>query len=299
MRGEFQGKTWGRFVRLGALAAAVMAMAGCATGYSFVQPNVTGGGGYYTSEGPYAGAGYYGGGLYASPFGWYGGYGPYGYGSSFSLSLGFGNASGWPFYGGLFGGLPGYYPGFGYYPFYGFGGYRVRRYHRGYYHGGQHRRGGHYYHGRHDRTGMAGRHEWMNTQSWRGRRFADDSGAPRHAVSALGRASFAPQDFVHAPARVSRVRGVMAMAPERLMDPPRANGNAVAARHMMRMPSAVAMPREFRAVSAPAFRSAMSDMSMPRAMPQSFRAMPQPAFRAAPVHFAAPRAGGRQGIKRQ
>lgn len=294
MQSKFQGKAWGHFARLGALAAAVMAMAGCATGYSFVQPNVTGSGGYYTGEGPYASTGYYGG-VYASPFGWYGGYGPYGYGSSISFSLGFGNA--WPWYGGFYGGAFGfpYYTGIAYpFPFYGFGGYR--RFRHGYYHHGHHH-GGHYYHGGHDWTGMTGRHGWTNTHAWPGRRFARDRGAPGHPISVPDVAAFAPQDFVHAPARVPRNRGVMGMAPRRPVDPPRVNDDAFAARRMMRMPSAVAIPREFPARSAPAFRSAMPDMSMPRAMPQSFRAMPQPVVRAAPMHFAAPRAVGRPDIK--
>jgi hypothetical protein len=100
--------------RLTALGAGILLLAGCATGYSFVQPDVAGGGGYYTSEGPYSGQGYYddyGTGPYYSGTGgygyyngtWpydgaYGYYGPgYGYGPQWTFNVGISNV--WNFRG--------------------------------------------------------------------------------------------------------------------------------------------------------------------------------------------------------
>lgn len=85
--------------RLTALGAGILLLAGCATGYSFVQPDVAGSGGYYTGDGPYSGQGYYD----------YYGTGPYYPGTS-----GYGYYNGtWPY-----GGAYGYYD-----PDYGYGGY--------------------------------------------------------------------------------------------------------------------------------------------------------------------------------
>ncbi|HEY8229093.1 MAG TPA: hypothetical protein VIG31_01450, partial [Rhodanobacteraceae bacterium] len=96
------------------LAAGVLALAGCATGYSFVQP-ATDVGGYYTGVGAYPAPGYY----YADGVG---AYDPYGegfgcgtlYGSSFAFGLGLGSVCGWSC-GGYYGGWPWYYGGAGYY----------------------------------------------------------------------------------------------------------------------------------------------------------------------------------------
>ncbi len=111
MRGTFSSKAWGRVARAVALGAGALVLAGCATGSAFVQPDVAGGGGYYTSDGPYSGQGYYGypgtGGYgyyngtwpYSYPYGWYGGYGGYGYGSSFTFNLGISNVWNFPGYG--------------------------------------------------------------------------------------------------------------------------------------------------------------------------------------------------------
>lgn len=101
MRGMFRSKAWGRLVRVAALGAGVLVLAGCATGYVFVQPDATGSGGYYTSDDVYAGQGYYDyygydTGPYAGAFGWYGGY--YGYGSPFFFNLGISNFWGFPGY---------------------------------------------------------------------------------------------------------------------------------------------------------------------------------------------------------
>ncbi len=104
-------KTWSRLLRIVVPGLAVALLAGCATGYAYVQPQARGSGSYYTSEGPYTGRGYYdyygtgpyypgtagfgyysGTWPYANPFGWYGGYG---YGSSIGFSIGY--SSGWNF----------------------------------------------------------------------------------------------------------------------------------------------------------------------------------------------------------
>lgn len=109
MRGTFSSTAWGRRARAAILGAVALALAGCATGYAFVQPDVAGGGGYYTSDAPYPGQGYPyygaggygyydGNGPYADPFGWYGGYGGYGYWPSFTLNLGIYNAWNFPGY---------------------------------------------------------------------------------------------------------------------------------------------------------------------------------------------------------
>lgn len=106
----------GRCGRLAALGAGVLALAGCATGYAFVQPDVAGGGGYYTSAGPYAAPGYYDDRAYS----YYPGYAGFGnggwYGSSVSFGFGLGSACGWSC-GGYYGGWPWYAGGYGY-PYY-------------------------------------------------------------------------------------------------------------------------------------------------------------------------------------
>jgi len=78
MRGTFSSKAWGRVARAVALGAGALVLAGCATGHAFVQPYVAGGGGYYTSDGPYSGQGYYG---YPGTggYGYYNGTWPYSY----------------------------------------------------------------------------------------------------------------------------------------------------------------------------------------------------------------------------
>jgi hypothetical protein len=93
------------------LAAGVLALAGCATGYSLVQPGSRDAGSYYTSDGPYPAPSYYYG--YGA-----GGYDPYdagyGYGSlygpSFTFGLSLGGVCGWSC-AGYYGGWPWYYGG--------------------------------------------------------------------------------------------------------------------------------------------------------------------------------------------
>lgn len=104
-----------RLARGTAALAAAAILAGCASNYAYVQPNVTGSGGYYTSSEPYTGQGYYDGygtgpyypgtagwGYYdgtfpgASTWGWGGGY--WGFGSPFFLDLGISSVWGFPGY---------------------------------------------------------------------------------------------------------------------------------------------------------------------------------------------------------
>jgi len=117
MRGTFSSRAWGCLARAVALGTGALALAGCATGYAFVQPGVAGGGGYYTSDEPYSGQGYYdyygtgpyypgtsgygyynGTSPYSNPFGWYGGYGDYGYWPSFTFNPGISNVWNFPGY---------------------------------------------------------------------------------------------------------------------------------------------------------------------------------------------------------
>lgn len=82
------------------LLAAPLLLAGCATPYALVQPDIAGSGSYYTGTGTYIGRGYYDG--YAS--------GPY-----YPGTFGYG---GYGYYGGYSG--HGYWPGYSYWPGYGF-----------------------------------------------------------------------------------------------------------------------------------------------------------------------------------
>jgi hypothetical protein len=108
-----------RFVRVILLAAGVLALAGCASGYSFVQPGTTGAGGYYTSDGPYPAPGHYYDDTAYDPYDAGFGYGGL-YDPSFAFGLGFGSVCGWSC-GGYYGGWPWYYGG----------GYHGKRRHHG------------------------------------------------------------------------------------------------------------------------------------------------------------------------
>lgn len=126
MRNLLQPKTWGRGMRLVALAAGVMGLSGCMAGYSYVQPGIAGAGGYYTGDAAYP-AYYYDG---------------YAYGSPYSLSVSIG--SGWG---------PGYDGGYGYNGY----GYAYPGYYRG-------RRGN--WHGDHDHhASHQGGHNWRPSQA--------------------------------------------------------------------------------------------------------------------------------------
>lgn len=113
MRETTPTRVGARMARMAAMGAGILLLAGCATGYSFVQPGVAGSGGYYTSE-PYSGQGYYdyGTGPYAgtSGYGYYDGSWPYGgaygyydpgyfgYGSQWSFNVGISNVWDFPGY---------------------------------------------------------------------------------------------------------------------------------------------------------------------------------------------------------
>ncbi|MGH8184700.1 MAG: hypothetical protein ACREPH_13665 [Rhodanobacteraceae bacterium] len=115
MTGTSLSGTWGRLARYAAAVAGAMALAGCATGYAYVQPNA-GSGGYYTSDNAYTGQGYYdyyGTGPYypgTSGWGYYNGSSPYAgafgwfdsdyydFGFPFFFNLGFSNVWDFPGY---------------------------------------------------------------------------------------------------------------------------------------------------------------------------------------------------------
>lgn len=98
-----------RLARIILLAAGVLALAGCATGYSFVQPGTADAGAYYAGDGSYTAPGYY----YDDGIGAYDlydtGYGGL-YAPPFTFGLGFGSACGWSC-AGYYGGWPWYYGG--------------------------------------------------------------------------------------------------------------------------------------------------------------------------------------------
>lgn len=94
------------------LAAGALALAACATGYSYVQPEAGGAGGYYLGDAAYPAPGYYDDDPYDpydAAFGYGGLYGP-----SFAFGLGFGSPCGWSC-AGYYGGWPWYYGTIGYY----------------------------------------------------------------------------------------------------------------------------------------------------------------------------------------
>lgn len=273
MHVTFDSKARGCLMRIAALGTGALLLAGCATGYSFVQPDVTGSGSYYTGDGPYAGqyyGGAYGGGLYADPFGWYG---PY-YGSSISFSIGFGGGWGWPyysgFYGGAFGGWP-WYAGYGY-PIYGYGGYGWHRYHH------RHTRtDGHHLHGWRDPVAKGTPH-----RPWRG---PDHPRIPRRDDSERVAAPAAPMaDFAERRRLPSADFAPRGPARVRIPRPADAGFAEARARPVYVTPT----PRE--PAFAPQSIGGMRGMSSMQSMPHNAGAMPQPAFRAAPMHSPAPAA---------
>ena len=107
MRRTSGSGAWSGLARLALLGTSVVALAGCVTGYSLVQPDGTGAGGYYTDE-SYPAPAY----TYDGDFGAYDPYdvafGDYGiYGPSFTFGLGIGGPCGWGCAG--YGGWPWYY----------------------------------------------------------------------------------------------------------------------------------------------------------------------------------------------
>ena len=175
MRGTSGSRAWGRAARIGVLVAGALVLAGCATGYSFVQPNAADSGGYYTSEEPYSGQGYYdyyGTGPYypgTGDYGYYNGTWPhsgaygyfgsgyYGYAPQWSLDVGISNVWNFPGYWG-----PWYSTGF---PLGGCYSWRC---------GDRHRR--------HDRDDHHGSHSWRHEDPTSG--TADIAGpAPGHVFA--------------------------------------------------------------------------------------------------------------------
>ncbi|HEU0278045.1 MAG TPA: hypothetical protein VFQ95_09520 [Rhodanobacteraceae bacterium] len=211
MRATILPAVWERALRLLALGVATAVLGGCATGYSLVQADGTGGGAYYSGE-AYTGTGYYDAGAtgpyYAGTAGWgyYDGIWPYTgaggwYGSGFGFgydppfALGFGFSSVWNF--------PGYWG-----PWYATGApvwscrwqCRQRRAH--YYGHPRMGRGG----WRHD--GGYGSHAPIGGD-YRARVEANaQSGMMRMPRAAAG---FAARDFVHAPMRPWTARAGMDM----------------------------------------------------------------------------------------
>lgn len=101
MRNMFRSRAWGCLARIAASCLGAIALAGCATGYVYLQPDTASGGGYYTGEEGYSGQGYYD----------YYGTGPYYPGTS-----GYGYYSGTYPNSGVFGLWGGYGGGYGYVP---------------------------------------------------------------------------------------------------------------------------------------------------------------------------------------
>lgn len=266
--------TWARLARRILPGAGVLLLAGCATGYSFVQPDMAGSGSYYTSDGPYTGQGYYdyyatgpyypgtsgwgyynGTWPYSNPYGWYGGYG-----SSLTFGFGISNVWGFPGYWG-----PWYASGYPAWGCYSCSGWRHR------------------HHNRHDPDPDKPRPWLKPDHAPVPPRIAHDSGsAPSVALPVrrsiqrpvegfanrrpLESTAFAPHDFVRGPVRRSLETGIGAVPPRRTWVPPRPNESAFAFRREMRIPQTV--PREPRPVAQPAFR--------PRTPPPARVAAPPP-----------------------
>ncbi|HET7223114.1 MAG TPA: hypothetical protein VFI81_07945 [Rhodanobacteraceae bacterium] len=233
MQGTFRPGGWGHLARIALLSVGVVALAGCATGYAFVQPDEAGSGGYYASDEPYSGRGYYdyygtgpyypgasgygyynGTSPYSDAFGWDDGYyGDYGYWSSFTFNLGISNVWGFPGYWG-----PWYTTGF---PIAG-----CWRRDCGHHHRRDHR----HHHDRHDSVATTP-HPRLKPDAPLPPRWPRGSAPPvqmlaRPAESfANGRplpsTTFAPHDFVRAP--IDRFAGERFMAmPARPISVPRA-----------------------------------------------------------------------------
>ena len=260
----------GRLARCIVALAGAVALAGCATGYAYVQPDVADSGGYYTSDNAYTGQGYYdwygtgpyypgtsgwgyynGTNPYAGAFGWYGDDGYYGYGSPFVFNLGISNVWGFPGYWGPWYSLD--------FPIWGcWNGCWHHRHHDHWRHDHWH---GHADPDRHDSViahltpprGLRPEHASVPSRWQRGPVHSLAHFAERRPV--LPSATFAPHAFVRAPIR----RAIMA-------------------------------PRFDAGPTRPAFRPAMPEVAnfgrrsfaAPALMPHAHPA-PQPAFRAMPA----------------
>lgn len=294
-----------RLARFAALSAGLLLLAGCATGYNFVQPEAAGSGGYYTGEEPYTGEGYYdvyGTGPYypgTSGWGYYSGSFPFAFDFGYGSYWGYGYSP-WVFNVGISSvwDFPGYWgPWYSVnFPIWGCGwdwGCGYRHHH---WHGDHHPRRdwddtAAVYPAPHfrrdaDRPGMRPRRlngaPPIETET----RSAERIAAPRP----LDSAGFAQHGFVRAPIRRE---GRESFAGNRAMPgyarEPSVDQRSFATRREIPMPSAMTtMPRSFQAPQG--FRPA--GVGMPSAMaPRNFSGSPQPAFRSsAPAHFAAPAA---------
>ncbi|MGH8214075.1 MAG: hypothetical protein ACREPZ_00005 [Rhodanobacteraceae bacterium] len=281
MRKTFGKRAAVRGARLAVLGAGVLLLAGCAAGYSFVQPGGAGSGGYYTSDGTYSGQGYYdyygtgpyysgtsgygyynGTRPYSSAYGYYGpgyGYG-YDYGSQWIFNAGISNVWNFPGYWG-----PWYTTGFS---SWGCGSWRCGNHH-------------HSRHHRHDRGGGSWRHD-------------DASSRPADIGETAQRPDF----------NAGRERAMEATAwrHDHYVRSPRQDS----ARNFGGIP---AMPSyEGHAPRAASFgsrdaRPASASVRMPAPQPASRapRAMPQPSFRPAmparPTAPASSRTGTNTGTK--
>lgn len=257
----------GTITRLGLLGAGVMLLAGCATGYSFVQPDMTGSGGYYTGDNPYTSQGYYdyygtgpyypgtsgwgyynGTWPYSNPYGWYGGYG---YGSSWTFGFGVSNVWGFPGYWG-----PWYSSNWGCGGWYGCGGWRHHRHHN--------------HHDRHDHDPAAPK-PWLKPDHPPvPPRIARDAGSAgpiamptrpmvRRPVEGfanrrpLGVEALVPGDFVHAPIHRPVAAGLDRMPMRPAYMPRVPEESAFANRREMPV---MTMPRTTVPVARPVFRPA-------------------------------------------
>ncbi|MGH8190002.1 MAG: hypothetical protein ACREP2_00965 [Rhodanobacteraceae bacterium] len=308
-------KALSRLLRTAALGAGVLLLAGCATGYSFVQPDVAGSGGYYTSPEPYTGQGYYdyygtgpyypgtaGWGYYNGTWpdnsiGWFGGlYG--GYWSPFFFNLGFSNVWGFPGYWG-----PWYSINL---PIWGCSwDCDYRRHHRR----DDDDEHDHEHHHRHGSTSHSwakssdrpDRSEFARNRRARGvmppnprTRLSIEGFAPAHRLES---ASFAPHDFVRAPARRPVAAGVgdprgFARTPIRQPAAPGFNNTHDFARAPTR-PSSTTGFREMRMAPAYAPRNGGEPAFVnQRAVPMPARMGEAPRGFSGPVR-SAPQGGGR------
>jgi hypothetical protein len=274
MRLFFACVTRYRMVRVAVLGIVVASLAGCATGYTLVQPAAAGSGAYYAGAGAYPGQGFYdsyGSGPYypdAAGWGYYDGTSPY-----WSLSGGYGGFYGdWPTFGfnlGISGiwGFPGYWG-----PWYSTGLSLWPCRHRGCSH-----RHDHHHHGRRDHLASTSPRPRVNANlpatppRWaRAERTTPPAmpSRPRERMSrqwhSVASASFAPHDFARGPVDGSPRDPRPAGMPPRPVDAPpdpQAFGNPPVPTPRPRM----ATPNGFSSPARGAFRPA------PTSLPASHR----------------------------
>jgi hypothetical protein len=296
MRKMNRRQAWTRLARGAVFGAGVLLLAGCATGYSFVQPDVAGGGGYYTSEGPYTGRGYYDdygtGPYYSGTSGWgyyndsypyssrYGYYGGnyYGYGSPWIFNLGISNV--WNF--------PGYWG-----PWYTLGypswGCHERRC-------GNHRHHGHQHGDKHDQGSDRGDHLASERPLNPDLPPRLSPGTPPVQIRSLPATQRPQADFAN-----RRPADINAFRHDRFVQAPRQRVGGRAPGVPARLEA-----METRAPAPPAFvnrptRSMAPVAAMPPAASRAPRVMPRPAVRPAAPTRAAPMASPapRHGVSRK